>query len=159
MDVALVKSCQNYSDSLTRVLQRWLDLQKKGGEPMLGSCTTATSQLNNSQVDNIHQQSGHLGVKRTLYFARILDPMMSKKIIELVVRACEAWQSIDLAPVSCKKGDLSMKKNWSRLAMDVTDHDGGHFLTLIDWWPLQWQDSTSVICQLETIFYDLPPKY
>ena len=55
---------------------------------------------------------------------------MSKKLVKLVIRACEACQSIDPAPVHWKKEDLSMKKNWSRLAMDMTH--GGHFLTIID---------------------------
>ena len=65
MEVRLVKSCQNHAGGLTRVPQRWLDLYMKG-EPMAGSCTAAISQLKESQVANIHQQSGHLDVKRTL---------------------------------------------------------------------------------------------
>ena len=144
MDITLVKSCQNRADSHTRVPQRRLDLHKKGGEPMPESCAAVTHQLSKSQVTDIHQKCGHLGVKRTLYFVRIIDPTVFKELVRSVVRACEACQSIDPAPVHWEKGDLSVKKNWSRLVMDVTHYYRGHFLTLIDcgpscfaiWWPL-----------------------
>ena len=129
---------------------------------MLESCAAAMSQLNESQVANIHQQSGHLSVKRTLYFVRIVDLIVSKKLVKLVVRACESCQLINPALVCRKKRDLSIQKNWSQLAMDVTHPNGGHFLTLIDcgpscfaiWQLLQWQDSTSIIRQLEMVFYE-----
>ena len=133
MTVTLVKSCQNCTDSLTRVPQRWLEMHKK--EPVQVSCATGTNQLNKRQVAYIHQQSGHPGVKRTMYFARTVDPTVSKELIKSVVRTCEACQSIDPAPVHWKKGDLSVRGNWSRLAMDVTHYNGGHFLTLIDFGP------------------------
>ena len=135
MDITLVKSCQNRADSLTRVPQRWLDLHKKEGELMLESCAVVMCQLSKSQVTDIHQKSGHLGVKRTLYFARIIVLTVSKELVRSVVRACEACQSIHPVPVHLEKEDLSVKKNWSRLAMDVTHYDGGHFLTLIDCGP------------------------
>lgn len=99
MTVTLVKSCQNRADSLTRVPQRWLEMHKKGGEPVQVSCATATSQLSKRQVTHIHQQSGHPGVKRTMYFARTVDPTVSKELVKSVVRTCEACQSIDPAPV------------------------------------------------------------
>ena len=38
IDVKLVKSCQNYADSLIRVPCRWMDLLKEGKEPVLESC-------------------------------------------------------------------------------------------------------------------------
>ena len=137
MDITLVKSCQNRTDSLTKVPQRRLDLHKKGGEPMPASCAAVTSQLSKSQVTDIHQKSGHPGVKRTLYFASIIDLTVSKEL-RSVVRACEACQSINPAPVRWKKGDLSVKKNWSRLTMDMTHYDSGHFLTLIDCGPFRF---------------------
>ena len=70
--------------------------------------------------------------------------MVSQELVKSVIRVCEACQLIDPAPVHWEKGDLSVKENWSRLAMDVTHYDGGHFLTLFDcgptrfaiWWPL-----------------------
>ena len=96
MDITL-KSCQNCADSLTRVLQRWLHLHKKGGEPMLESFAAVTSQLSKSQVADIHQKSGYPGVKRKLYFARIIDLTISKELVKSVVKTCEACQSIDPA--------------------------------------------------------------
>ena len=56
MDITLLKSCQNCTDSLTRVPQRWLDLHKKVGEPMPESCAVVTSQLSKSQVADIQQR-------------------------------------------------------------------------------------------------------
>ena len=116
-------------------------------------------------MTDIHQKSGHPGVKRKLYFPKIIDTTVSKELVRSVARACEACQSIDPAPVHWKKGDLSVKKNWSRLAIDVTHNDGGHFLMLIDcghsrfavWQPLRRQDSISVIHQLKVIFYEHGP--
>lgn len=57
---------------------------------------------------------------------------------------------------------LGVRLTWSRLVMDITHYRGSHFLTLIDcglsqfaiWRPLCQQDSTSVIHQLESIFYE-----
>ncbi len=80
-------------------------------------------------------QSGHLGAKRTLYFARSVDPQVSKETAKSVVKACETCRSIDPAPVHWKKGKLGMKDNWSRLVMDITHHNGENFLTLIDCGP------------------------
>ena len=132
---------------------------------MLESCTAVTGQLSKSQGTDIHQKSGHSGVKRTLYFVRIINLMVFKELVRSVVRACETWQSIDPAPVHWEKGDLSVKKNWSRLAMDVTHYYGRHFLTLIDcgpfgfaiMWPLWRQDYISIIRQPEAIFYEWGP--
>ena len=56
MNITLLKSCQNRANSLTRVSQRWLDLHKKGGEPMLESCTAVMSQLSKSHVVDIHKK-------------------------------------------------------------------------------------------------------
>ena len=152
MDITLVKSCQNRVDSLTRVPQRLLDLHKK----VENQCGKVAS-IKQSHVADIHQKS----VKRMLYFARIIDPTASKELVKSVVRACEACQSIDPAPLRWEKGDLSGKKNWSRLAMDETHYNGGHFLTLIGcgpfrftiWRSLWLHDSISVIRQLEAIFF------
>ena len=55
-------------------------------------------------------------------------------------------------PVHWQKGKLEVRKKWS----------SRHFLTLIDcrpsrfmlWWSLCQQDSASVVCQLESIFYE-----
>ena len=168
IDVKLVKSCQNRTDSLTRVLCRWMDLLKEGKEPVIESCAMVGRQLDKDQEADIHPQSEHPGVKWTLYFARLVDPQVSKETAKSVVRACETCRSIDLAPVHWKKGKLGVKDNWSRLAMDITHHNGENFLTIIDcgssrfaiWQPLRQQDAPTVIRQLENVFLErgLPMK-
>lgn len=118
--------------------------------------------MNESQVADIHRQSGHPGNKWTLYFARSIDPLVSKEIVRSVVKDCKACQAIDQAPVHWKKGKLGVENNWSRLAIDITHYNGRHFLTFIDcgpsrfamWWPLRQRDATSVIHQLEMIFFE-----
>ena len=73
IDVTLVKSCQNHADCLTRVPWRWLDLYKEGGDPVPESYATMDSRLNESQMADIHQQSGQPGMKQTLYLARSVN--------------------------------------------------------------------------------------
>ena len=78
------------------------------------------------------------------------------------VRECEECQSIDPVLVSWKAGRLDVCENWRRVGMDVTHLEGQHYLTLIDfgpsrfaiWMPLLYQDSASIIQQLETVFYE-----
>ena len=72
MDITVVKSYQNLAECLTKVPQRWLDRYKKRRELMPESCTAVTSQLNKSQMADIHQKIGHLGVKRTLEITSML---------------------------------------------------------------------------------------
>ena len=60
---------------------------------------------------------------------------------------------------------LGVGSAWSRLAMDITHYGSQHFLMLIDsgpsrfavWRPLLRQDSTSIIRQLESVFYERGP--
>ena len=105
---------------------------------------------------------GHPGVKRTLYFVKLVSPEVSKAAVREVVRECEACQSIDPTPVSWKAGRLDICKNWRRVGMDVTHLEDRHYLTLIDcgpsqfaiWRPLSCQDAASIVRQLETVFYE-----
>ena len=165
VDVALVQSCRNHADRLTRVPRRWLDLAKEGGEPALANCAGVGGRLCPDQVTKVHRQSGHPGVNRTLYFTRLVDSHVFKKDIRSIVKACETCQSIDPAPVRWKKGKLSVESNWIRLAMDIAHHNGKHFLMLIDcgpsrfavWRPLHWQDVTAIIRQLESVLLERAP--
>ena len=91
IDVKLVKSCQNCADSLTRVPSRWMNLLKEGKEPVLESRAMVGRRLDKDQVAEIHHQSGQLGAKQTLYFARLVDPQVSKETANSVVKACETW--------------------------------------------------------------------
>ena len=161
----LTKSCQNRADSLTRVPRRWMDLLKEGREPVLKSCAMVGRQLDMDQVANIHHQSGHPGAKRTLYFARLIDPQVSKGTANSVMKACETCRLIDPAPVHWKKRKLVMKDYWNRLAMDIIHHNGENFLTIIDcgpskfviWRPLHRQNAPTVIQQLENVFLERGP--
>ena len=90
---------------------------------------------------------------------------MSKETAKSVVKACETCRSIDPTPVCWKKRKLGVKDNWSRLAMDITHHNGENFLTIIDcgpsrfaiWWALCRQDAPTVIRQLENVFLEQGP--
>jgi len=165
IDVALVKSHDNRADQLTRVPQRWLDDIQKESEPAGQACAVATEDQESDRIRAIHQSSGHPGVKRTLYFVKLVIPGASRAAVRAVVRDCKKCQSIDPAPVHWKPGRLSVCDNWSRVGMDVTHFGGQHYLTLMDcgpsrfsiWRPLQRQDSASIIRQLETIFCERGP--
>ena len=109
-----------------------MDLLKEGKEPVFESCAIVGRQLDEDQVADIHHQGEHPGAKWTLNFARLVDPQMSKETAKSVVKACKTCRSIDLAPVHWKKRKLGVKDDWSRLAMDITHHNGENFLTIID---------------------------
>ena len=111
---------------------------------MLESCAAVMSHLSKNQVTDIHKKSGHPGIKRTLYFARIIDPTVSKELVKSVVRACEACQSIDPAPIH-------WGKRVSKHDLMLIDCGSFHFAVQ---WPLRQQDSIIVIRQLEVIFYE-----
>ena len=64
-----------------------MDLLKEGKEPVLESCAMVRRRLDKDQVADIHHQSGHPGAKRTLYFARLVEPQVSKEIANSVVKA------------------------------------------------------------------------
>ena len=74
-------------------------------------------------------------------------------------------QSINLAPVKWRKGKLGVSSTSSKVIMEITHYSSQHFLTLINcwpsrfavWWLLLPKDSTSVICQLESVFYKRGP--
>ena len=74
MNVSLVKSSQNKADRLTRVLQRWLDAIKKNTGPVQPACTASVSPVGLDQIKIVHRQSGHPGVRRTLYFVKQIAP-------------------------------------------------------------------------------------
>ena len=165
MNMSLVKSSQNKADRLTRAPQRWLDAIKRNNGPVQPSCTASVSSVGHDQIKIVHQQSGHPGVRRTLYFVRQMSPGVSKAAVKTVVRECEECQSIDPAPVHWSKGALNIKQTWHRVAMDITHCNGADFLTVIDcgptrfaiWRRLPQQDATSVINRLKLLFDEQGP--
>ena len=160
IDVALVKSQVNRADPLTRVPQRWLDVLRKEAEPIEPVCAASMGELDPARVRTIHRSCGHPGIKRTLYFVKLVSPEVFKAAVREVVREWEECQSIDPAPVSWKAGRLDVCENWRRVGMDVTHLGGRHYLTLIDcgpsrfaiWRSLSCQDAASIVRRLETVF-------
>ena len=152
MDVTLVKSSQNKADQLTRVPRRWIDAIRRNTEPVQPTCTASVSSVGSDQIRTVHRQSGHPGVRRTLYFVKQIDPTVSKASVRTVVKECEECQSIDPSPVHWPEGSLDVEETWRRVAMDITHYKGTHFLTLIDcgptrfaiWRRLHRQDAASV---------------
>ena len=138
MNVSLVKSSQNKADRLTRVPQRWLDAIKRNTGPVQPACTASVSSVGLDQIKIVHRQSGHHGVRRTLYFVKQIARGISKTAVETVVRECEERQSIDPAPVHWSKGALNVKQTWHRVTMDITHCNGVYFLTVIDCGPARF---------------------
>ena len=64
----------------------------------------------------------HIGADRTLYPATKMDPTVTKKEVQAVVKCCERCQSIDPAPVMHKKSEIGIAKNWRRLAIDINHY-------------------------------------
>ena len=150
VSVELVASEHNKADSLTRVPKSWL-----GG---------ATESCCVSVVEDLHGRS-HLGVDRTLFLAKKVDPSVSREQVKKVVRRCEECQSIDPAPVRHDAGELQVEKNWSRLAVDVTHYRGIPYLTMVDcgpgrfalWRELKRESAWCVCVELQSVFWERGP--
>lgn len=162
LSVSLVPSISNKADSLTRVPQRWLKASTAHPTRQYPVCAASSEVTTTDRIKQIHHATGHLGIKRTLYFAKRVIPEVVKQQVHAVVTTCEVCQSADPAPVKWRKGDLSVEKVWHRLGMDITHYGGRHYLTLVDcgpsrfavWRQLRLQTSESVIRQLEAVFYE-----
>jgi len=162
LNVTLVASECNLADALTRVPQRWFSKTNDHAETILPVCGAAEDSLSIERIAEIHHATGHHGVRRTLYFARKVSPMVARKELQSAVNTCQVCQSIDPAPVHWKKGELGVDKTWHRVGMDITHFEGRHYLSLIDcgptrfaiWRCLRRQDSASVIQQLESVFFE-----
>ena len=166
VDVKFVRSENNRADVLTRVPQRWLGRLNEGQDRPV--CGAVIDTLSAERIMQIHEDTGHHGIRRTLYFSRRVCPAVCRKYVQQVVRACHVCQSIDPAPVKWAKGELNVEEVWSRVGMDVTHVNGRHYLTLIDcgparfavWRQLRRQDTASIIEQLEMVFLErgAPPE-
>lgn len=155
VQVRSVPSVENRADVLTRVPKRWLSSSDRHQEVCAGAVIEA-------DIAAVHETSGHPGIRRTLHLCRRLDPSVTKKKVQQVVRQCPACQSIDPAPQRWQHGTLSVADNWDRVSMDICHVDGEHYLTLVDcgpsryaiWRRLRRQDTASVIAQLEAVFLE-----
>ena len=72
-----------------------------------------------------------MGVDRSLYVARLVDPSVAGDSVRKIVRSCQKCQSIDPAPVTHNPGELNASENWKRVAHDVTHYQGVPYLTLV----------------------------
>ena len=138
MNLSVVKFSQNKVDRWTRVPQRWLDAIERNTGPVQPACTASVSSVVLDQINIVHQESGHPGVRRTLYFVKQIAPGVSKAAVKTIFRECEECQSINPAPVHWSKGALNAKQTWHWVVMDITHCNGGHFLTVIACGPAQF---------------------
>ena len=154
--VECVSSVDNKADSLTRVPKRWLchaDDQATCG---------AVFAVPEPNIAEIHRICGQPGIRRTLFFCRRRYPTVQRQQVRDVVRGCLECQSIDPAPERWEKGELEVSETWGRLGMDICLVKNQHYLTLIDcspsryaiWRKIRYQDSASVIEQLESVFFE-----
>ncbi|GAB1600005.1 hypothetical protein Ahia01_000278000, partial [Argonauta hians] len=155
--VTFVPSERNKADALTRVRKSWLDTAAR--EAVVSAMTA-----DDSAVEQGHARH-HMGVNRTLYLARKVDPAVRRGEVERVVRSCVRCQSIDPAPVSHIKGDLAVEEAWRRLAVDVTHYRNRLYLSMVDcgsgrfaiWREIRSESAAEVTRVLEQVFLERGP--
>lgn len=74
----------------------------------------------------------HMGVDRTLFLARKVDPSVTREAVRQVVRSCKRCQSIDPTLSVHESGEVRVGQNWSRFAVDVTHYRLGTYLPMVD---------------------------
>ena len=154
-----VPSQNNRADILTRVKRSWLSTEEHKHD-----ICAVTSPDDLLFVREVHERH-HFGVERTWYLVKQSRRNISKKEVSEVVRSCTQCLSIDPAPITWEKGELSVNNNWWRLACDITHYDNKCYLTLIDcgpskfaiWRKLSFEDSKSVHSVLSQIFRERGP--
>ena len=153
LTITLVPSERNKADVLTRVKKSWLSAGKEGEEN--GVCPGAIS------LREMH----HLGVDRSLYLARKVDPMVTRQSVQRVVKGCERCQRIDPAPMVHEGGEIWVTGNWRRLAVDVTHYQGAAYLSVVDcgpgriaiWRQLKRESTDEIALILNEIFLERGP--
>ena len=150
VNIELVPSKKNVADSLTRVPRTWLTREAN-------SCSVGV-------VEDLHNQH-HMGVERTWFLARQLDPQVSREKVQMVVKKCRQCQSINPPPSKHEGGDLHVGVDWSRLAIDVTHYRGVPYLSVVDcgpgrftiWRELKRETSQCIFKELQQIFRERGP--
>ena len=150
VSIELVPSSKNIADTLTRVPKAWLVEEAN-------SCSVGL-------VEDIHGRH-HMGVERTLFLAKQLDPEVSREEVQRMVKNCRQCQSVDPPPSRHTEGNLHVSLNWSRLAVDVTHFRGVPYLSVVDcgpgrfaiWRELKRETSRSVYKELQQIFRERGP--
>ena len=157
LHATFVSTHTNKADGLTRVCKEWLKFEKDAQNGFNIGC----SSLDIAEVHNKH----HMGVDRTLYIARKIDPMITKVEVKKVVNRCERCQTIDPAPVTHSKGEIGIYKNWSRMAIDVTHYRQIPYLSMIDcgpsrfaiWKKLKEETAEEIVNILNEVFLERGP--
>ena len=156
VNVQFVNSGCNKADILTRVKRGWLhNPEEEDDMKEEAACATACD------VKKLHDRH-HMGVERTWFLAKKIDPSVTKNKVKEVVKNCIRCQSIDPAPVTHEGGDLGVNENWTRLAIDVTHYRNQPYLTILDCgpgrfaiWRLMKNETAAAICtELDQIFFE-----
>ena len=121
----------------------WLKITDK--PPELAASGTISASLSFKELNHVHRSTGHYGVKRRLYFARRIDPSVSREEVRQVVEKCIACQLIDSSLINWPKGKIEVKGTWQRLGMNMTHYEGQHYLTLIDCGPPRYTMSKRLL--------------
>jgi len=157
VDVRLVASRDNKADKLTRVPRSWM----RTGSECNGSVACVSASATVKQLHDKH----HMGVERTWYLAKKVDPQITKEQVKRVVKNCERCSRIDPAPGVHDVGELGVCGTWERLAIDITHYRGVPFLTMVDcgpgrfviWRRLRGETAQHVIDELRQVFHERGP--
>ena len=95
--VQLVPTEKNKADILTRVRKSWLVNSEVEHAHLCAGAVVDLTELHNRH---------HMGIERTLYLAKKLNPEVSRESVKKVVQCCDRCQSIDPAPVVHKGGGV-----------------------------------------------------
>ena len=167
--IDLVPSAANRADEVTRVPNTWLQTTEQPPAdssdklpPLAAAAITASA--SSGDIRAIHENIGHQGVRRTLWYARreLGVRRVTKTAVQDVVRRCQTCASIDPAPERWLGGSLETERTWDRLAMDVTHLHGHPYLTLVDcgpsryaiWRRLRRSGAQEIVQQLENVFLE-----
>ena len=156
-NVFLVPTTKNKADDRTRVPKHWL----KNSADTVGAVALSA---NMDLVEHSHSLH-HCGVNTTLYFARQIDPEVSRDEADRVVKNCQECQSIDPSAVRMDGGELSVDDDWRRVAMDATHHGQQRYLTIVDcgpsrfaiWRAIRNESDTEIVPMLRQVFSQFGP--
>ncbi|XP_012936576.1 uncharacterized protein LOC106011438 [Aplysia californica] len=161
VQVRLVPSKDNKADSLTRVKKEWLAQTNK---PEMSRKRAVIGAATSTVVMDLHNQH-HMGVERSWYLAKEVDPTITKEQVKSAVKNCERCQSIDPAPLQHETGGLEVSTVWERLAVDVTHFHNIPYLTMVDcgpgrftiWRQLRSETAQCIVAELDQVFCERGP--
>ena len=120
LKTTFVPTKKNKAGVLTRVKKEWL-MGPENVSVQSQSPVCCTGVLTIKELHGMH----HMGVDRTLFLARKVDPIVTREAVRRMVSGCERCQSIDPAPIVHERGEIEFNENWRRLALDVTHYRQG----------------------------------